>query len=340
MAKEGSELAAPLRGGRSTLNSAAPWPEATEARRRVLHYQRKLHRWAKADPAKVFDDIHNLVCDPATLQVAWERVRSNKGSRTAGLDGHTARDIERRGVEVFLSDLRADLKARTFMPLPVRERVIPKADGKVRRLGIATIRDRVVQAALKLVLEPIFEASFQPCSYGFRPQRRAQDAVTEIVYLNTRGYEWVIEADIEAFFDRIEHRALMARVCQRIGDRRVVGLVKAFLRAGIMTEAGLIRGQITGTPQGGILSPLLANIALSCLDDHIARRWAEMGSSQTTRWRRQQQGHATYRVVRYADDFVVLVRGTRAHAEAMVTEIGAVLEEMALALSSEKTSIT
>ncbi len=183
------------------MNTGAPWPSLREAEARVLGMQTKLHRWATSDPGRRLDDLYNLVHDPAFLVVAWERVRGNKGARSAGVDGQTARAIERgRGEGLFLAELRADLKARTFRPLPVRERRIPKRDGKKSRaLGIPTVRDRVVQAALKLVLEPIFEADFKPCSYGFRPKRRAQDAIAEIVYLASpnRNYEWVFEGDIE-----------------------------------------------------------------------------------------------------------------------------------------------
>jgi RNA-directed DNA polymerase len=169
------------------------------AERRVLEIQAKLHRWAGDDPHRRFDDLFNLVADPAFLLVAWCRVRGNKGARTAGVDGETARYIEAvRGVNGFLEELRADLKARTFQPLPVRRRAIPKAGGKVRYLGIATIRDRVAQASLKLVLEPIFEADFLPCSYGFRPGRRAHDAVAEVHHFASRSYEWIVEGDIKA----------------------------------------------------------------------------------------------------------------------------------------------
>ena len=140
--------------------------------------------------------------------------------------------------------------------------MIPKRGGKLRRLGIATIRDRVVQAALKLVLEPIFEVDFQPCSYGFRPGRRAQDAIAEVHYLTSRSYEWIVEADIEACFDELDHTAILDRVRRRVADKRVLSLVKAFLKAGIMSEHGGLEAQLTGTPQGGILSPLMANIAL------------------------------------------------------------------------------
>jgi RNA-directed DNA polymerase len=149
------------------------------------------------------------------------------------VDGETARYVEaERGLEVFLAELRAQLKARTFQPLPSRRRAIPKAGGKVRYLGIATIRDRVVQASLKLVLEPIFEADFLPCSYGFRPNRRAHDAVAEIHHFASRSYEWIVEGDIKACFDEISHSALMGRVRRRVGDKRVLALVKAFLKGG------------------------------------------------------------------------------------------------------------
>jgi RNA-directed DNA polymerase len=154
------------------VNTGAPWPTLSveEAEARVLGIQTKLHRWAIGAPARRFGDLFNLACDPAFLLVGWRRVRGNKGARTAGVDGQTAFYVERvRGEEVFLADLRAELKARTFRPLAARERMIPKPGGKLRRLGIPTVRDRVVQAALKLVLEPIFEADFRPCSYGFRP---------------------------------------------------------------------------------------------------------------------------------------------------------------------------
>ena len=226
--------------------------------------QTKLHRWATADAGRRFDDLFNLVTAPETLLVAWERVRTNRGARTAGVDGRTAYYIRQtRGEEAFLAELRADLKAGLFQPLPVRERMIPKSGGRLRRLGIPTVRDRVAQAALKLVLEPIFEADFQPCSYGFRPRRRPQDAIAEIHQSHGWGYRWVLEADIEACFDSIDHTALMTLVRRRIGDKRVLGLVKAFLKAGILTSDGAELQTITGTPQGGILSPLLANIALS-----------------------------------------------------------------------------
>ncbi|WP_371824517.1 hypothetical protein [Mycolicibacterium sp. TY81] len=157
------------------------------ARQRVLKIQTKLHRWARDDLDRRFDDLFNLVADPAFVLVAWDRVSGNKGAATAGVDRRTASSITAgQGIEVFLDELRSQLKDRSFRPLPVRERMIPKTGGALRRLGIPTVADRVVQASLKLVLEPIFEADFLPCSYGFRPKRRAHDAVAEVRYLATR----------------------------------------------------------------------------------------------------------------------------------------------------------
>lgn len=296
----------------------------------------KLHRWATAESGRRFDDLFNLVCDPAFLLVAWERVRGNKGARTAGVDGVTTRSI--KDVGAFLAGLQDDLKARRFTPTRVRERLIPKADGKMRRLGIPTLADRVVQASLKLVLEPIFEADFKPCSYGFRPKRRAQDAIAEIHYFASRSYEWVLDGDIKACFDEIDHAALRGRVRSRIGDKRVLRVIKAFLRAGILSEDGVNRGTITGTPQGGILSPLLANIALSVLDEHFTAKW-EANSESWQRAAVRKRGGATYRIVRYADDFVVLVAGQREHADALKAEVSEVLAKVGLRLSETKTSV-
>jgi RNA-directed DNA polymerase len=321
------------------VNTGAPWPTPQQAEARVLGIQTKLHRWAIDDPDRRFDDLYNLITDPAFLLVAWRRVRGNKGARTAGVDGQTAHTIEAgQGVAAVLEDLRVDVKAQRFEPLPVRERMIPKpGTRKRRRLGIPAVRDRVVQGALKLVLEPIFEADFQPCSYGFRPKRRAQDAIAEIHYLASpaRNYEWVFEADIAACFDEISHAGLLDRMRRRVKDKRVLALVKAFLRAGILTEGGAQRDTTTGTPQGGIASPLLANIALSALDDHFAERYG----NRVERAQRRRHGLPNYRLIRYADDFVVMVAGTKAHAHALKDEVAAVLSPMGLRLSEEKTGV-
>jgi RNA-directed DNA polymerase len=331
--------------GDALLNSGAPPDTPGEGvLRRVSGMQTKLHCWAAADPGRRFDDLFNLVHDPATLRVAWDRVASNAGARTAGSDGLTVARIEREiGVLPFLDGIRSAVKDGVFRPQPVRERKIPKpgGSGKVRKLGIPTVADRVVQAALKLVLEPIFEADFVPVSFGFRPARRAHDAIADIHLFGSRGYRWVLDADIEACFDTIDHAALMDRVRNRVKDKRVLTLVKAFLKAGILTELGERMDTSTGTPQGGILSPLLANIALSVLDEHLHREWKPGGrmSTENRRHHRRDRGQATWRLVRYADDFVVMVFGTRDHVEAIREDVAAVLAPMGLRLSPSKTRI-
>src|SRR5699024_2289169 len=185
---------------------------------------------------RCFDDVFNLVHDPAFLMAAWDRVRGNKGGRTAGVDGVVPRSIPADRVVAMLTDLRENVKAGAFTPERVRQRQIPKANGKVRSLGIPTMTDRIVQASLKMVMEPIFEADFEPSSYGFRPRRRAQDAIAEIHFYASRGYEQVFEADITACFDEVDHGALMERIRGRIRDKRVLRLVRGFLKAGVLSE--------------------------------------------------------------------------------------------------------
>jgi len=320
------------------VNTDAPWPTLEQAEARVLGIQAKLHQWSTDSPDRRFCDLFNLVCDPAFLTVGWARVRGNRGARSAGVDGLKPLDIL-FGTETVLPKLRDDLKAARFAPMPVRERMIPKASGKLRRLGIPTARDRCVQASMKLVLEPIFEADFKPCSYGFRPHRRAHDAIAEIHMLATNSYEWVLEGDITACFDEIDHSALMGRVRDRIGDKRLLCLVKAFLHAGVLSEDGVMRDTKTGTPQGGILSPLLANIALSVLDEYFVGAWERDMATRSNRETRRRHGEATYRIIRYADDFVVMVSGTEAHAQALRLDVEAVLSTVGLSLNEEKTRV-
>jgi RNA-directed DNA polymerase len=312
------------------------------AEHRVLEIQAKLHRWAVDDPHRRFDDLFNLVADPAFLLIAWDRVRGNKGAKTAGVDGHTAASIEAGlGVGEFLDGLRAALKDRSFRPLPSRERLIPKpGTAKRRRLGISTIRDRVVQASLKLVLEPIFEADFLPCSYGFRPNHRVHDAVAEVRHFTSHSYEWIVEGDIRACFDEISHPALLDRVRARVGDKRVLALVKAFLKAGILTEDALLKDTDTGTPQGSILSPLLSNVALSGLDEYFAQAPGGPATPSWGRAKRRRNGLPNHRLVRFADDWTLLVAGTREDALALREQAARVLAPMGLALSEEKTLIT
>jgi RNA-directed DNA polymerase len=323
------------------VNTSAPL-DAKLAEERVLGWQTKLHRWAAQDEQQRFGDLFNLVCDPATLLVAWERVKRNRGSQTAGVDGQTRARVEQMGVERVLAKLREELKSGTYRPLPARERVIPKRSGKLRSLGISTVRDRIVQTAAKLVLEPIFEAGFCPTSFGFRPDRRAQDAVEEVrFFINApRSYEWVIEGDVEDCFGSIHQGLLMEQVRHRVTDKRVLALIRLFLAAGIMREQGSLAATPSGMPQGSSLSPLLSNIALSVLDRHFENAWtARRWHSQRARDR--ANGLPSYRMIRFADDFVVLVRGTEAQAQAIKEQTAEFMaEQMRLTLSPEKTAIT
>ena len=319
---------------------AVQWPDTDSAFWTVRRTQLKLHRWASEDHTRRFGDLFNLVYDPAFLMHAWERVSTNAGARTAGVDRVTvAQIVARGGVEGLLGQIRDLLKSGKYEPVQVRRVTIPKASGKLRQLGIPTVADRVVQASLKAVLEPIFEADFASCSYGFRPNRRAQDAIAEIHFLGSHFHEWVLEADIQACFDEIEHTPLLERVRKRIKDKRVLGLVRAFLKSGVMTTSGAFEDTLTGTPQGGTFSPLLANIALSTLDDHFDRQRRELMSNDQQRAQRKRRGLGNWKLVRYADDFVVMVSGQRGHAEALREEAAAALAPMGLRLSPEKTRV-
>ncbi len=324
------------------VNTGAGWPGLYTAGQTVARMQTKLHLWATRDPGRRFGDLFNLVYDPAFLVVAWERVATNKGANTPGIDAATAGRIEaEEGAIKVLGQIRDSLKSGEFRPVEVRRVLIPKKSGKLRKLGIPTIADRVVQASLKLVLEPIFEADFKPCSYGFRPNRRAQDAIEEIHHFASEpiNYRWVLEADIKACFDEIDHSALMDRLRVRIKDKRVCALVKAFLKSGVFTELGTRETTRTGTPQGGILSPLLANIALSALDDHFDQEWRRHMATNHQRAKRRRLGQANYRIIRYADDFVILVSGDRHHAEELQEDVPAVLAPLGLRLALEKTAV-
>ncbi|MCA1709117.1 MAG: group II intron reverse transcriptase/maturase [Actinobacteria bacterium] len=300
------------------MNTGAPLPSVAVAQERVLHYQRKLHEWASADAERRFCDLWNLVCDPATLVVAWSRVSRNRGSRTAGVDADTRRHVEARGVEQFLVELRGELKAGTF----------------------PTLKDRVAQMALKLVMEPIFESGFYASSYAYRPGRRTQDAIAETHHFTTRTYEWIVETDVEACFDQLPHSLILGELGRRVGDKRVLALVRLFLKAGLMTETGRLQRTVTGTPQGGIASPLLANIALSALDRQYEADWQEMSRYDGRRQHLQRTGHPTYRLVRYADDLLLLVKGTPKQAEALLEQLAGRVQALGLSLKSEKTAVT
>ncbi len=321
---------------------AVRWPEPDPAYFAVRRMQTKLHRWAGENSSRRFGDLFNLVYDPAFLVHAFERVAANAGARTAGVDGVTVAHIKAQpdGVRVLLDQIRNSLKTGEYRPVEVRQVMIPKGTtGKFRKLGIPTVVDRVVQASLKAVLEPIFEADFKPCSYGFRPNRRAHDAIAEIHHLASEpiNYQWVFEADIKACFDEISHLALLDRFRVRIKDKRVCALVKAFLKSGVLTELGDKEETLTGTPQGGILSPLLANIALSALDDHFDQQWHEQMGSRWQRAKRKRTGQGNWKLIRYADDLILMVSGNRHHAQALREEVTAVLAPLGLRLASEKT---
>lgn len=321
----------------------------------ILNMQRKLYRWSAAHPDKRYADLFNIVCDRRTLVHAWRRLARNRGSNTPGTDGVTRKTVEERseGVEGFLENIRQDLRHGDYTPQPVRQRLIPKPGkpGHFRPLGIPTLKDRLVQMALKLVLEPIFEADFYPISYGFRPGRSTHDALARVRHkLNPTSAgpsrtRFVIEGDIKGCFDAINHHLLMERVRRRIQDRKILKLILAFLKADILIE-GNLRHPVTGTPQGGIISPLLSNVYLTALDERY-RRWVP-NPRDKTRERAQQRlqsdywrGRPGFYVVRYADDFVILVQGTQQDAEQERLTLAQFLkEELRMELSMEKTKIT
>jgi group II intron reverse transcriptase/maturase len=286
---------------------------------KVRELQRTLFRAAKRDPGRRFHALFDRIWRSDVLQKAWERVRSNDGA--AGIDGMSLAMIEQRGVAQFLAEVGDEIRNGRYRPQPVRRVWIPKPDGRQRPLGIPTVKDRVVQMAAKIVVEPIFEAGFEACSYGFRPGRSATDALEKLRIEGGRGRYFVVDGDIQSFFDTIDKSVLMELVGRRICDRRVLKLIRKWLDAGVLDEDNVVRNPNSGTPQGGVISPLLANIVLHELDREWQRDCQHLGI-----------------LVRYADDFVVLCQRASQATEAL-RRLREIFARLKLSLHPEKTKL-
>jgi group II intron reverse transcriptase/maturase len=283
----------------------------------VRELQRTLYRAAKADPERRFHALYDKVYRRDVLERAWELVRANRGA--AGIDKQTIADVERYGVARLLDELAADVREGRWRPLPARRVFIPKPGrDEFRPLSIPAVRDRIVQAAARIVVEPIFEADMLECSFGFRPRRSAHDALQVLVDEAWGGRRWVLESDVADCFEAIPHSQLMSAIEERIVDRQILKLLRAMLRAGVMEDRAVKRSD-AGTPQGGVISPCLCNVYLHRLD----RQWTERGTGV---------------LVRYADDVVVMCR-TREEAERALGALRGILSELGLTLKDAKTRI-
>ncbi len=296
-----------------------------KVRESVRELQRTLYRAAKANPRRSFGVLYDKVCRRDVLWEATQRVLANRGA--AGVDGQTVKHLrEEYGVDRFVEELEQDLKAKTYQPSPVRRTYIPKPDGRKRGLGIPTLRDRTVQMAVKLVIEPLFEADFSDCSWGFRPRRNAHGAHEVIRRTIVKGARFVVDVDLKSYFDTIPQENLMVLVEERVTDKWVLRLLRGWLKAGVL-EDGELRSTLTGTPQGGVISPLLANIYLNLLD----RLWDKGGFADRTDSR---QGV----LVRYADDLAILTR-TEEAAQHYMQWLEQLFKRMGLEINQEKTRI-
>ena len=287
---------------------------------RVRVLERKLYRAAKDNPQRRFGALYDKVYREDVLMQAWFNVRANRGA--AGIDEQTIVTVEQYGVQRLLGELAEQLRQKRYRPMPVRRVYIPKPDGRKRPLGIPTVADRIVQAAVKIVIEPIFEAGFADFSHGFRPKRSAHDALRDIYKYINFGCHWVVDADLKSYFDTIPHDKLIKLVCLRITDKSVVKLLVLWLEAGVM-EDGMITRNPVGTPQGGVISPLLANVYLNALDQLWVRN--HLGD-------RRNDAH----LIRYADDFVILCAKDPEKYLGIAKQR---LDRLGLTLNSEKTKI-
>jgi group II intron reverse transcriptase/maturase len=291
-------------------------PRGRSPKDNVRRLQGRLRDVAKQQPGRKFHALYDRISRRDVLEEAWNQVRRNQGA--AGVDAQTIAVIEQTGVEDFLEAIAAELQDNAYRPQAVLRRYIPKVDGKQRPLGIPTVRDRVVQAAAKLVLEPIFEVGFKDCSYGFRPGRSTTQALEKIRVEAARGFNHVLDGDIRDFFGNIDHSTLLSLVARKISDRRVLKLVRQWLETRVM-EDGREETKLNGTPQGGVISPLLSNIYLNFLDSVWSKRCADLGV-----------------LVRYCDDFVVLCK-TEKNCREAERRVRKILAELKLELHPEKT---